>query len=139
MLRERAREASMLESLPRIVLLWKEKRFVVMRKRVTGILRRFLKWVSVSLSGAVGIVVVAMCLLYVPAVQDVVRGKVERGLAKSMGMDVAVGRVSLRFPLDVAVEKVFVGDSVRGDTLAAAGEVRVSVGGGRGLRGVVRV
>ena len=96
------------------------------------------KWVSLLLAGVVGIVVVAACLLYVPGVQNFVKNKVEKSVSESTGMDIAVGRVLLRFPLNVDVEDVFVGDG-RQDTLVAAETIRVNVGLGRILKGVVSV
>ena len=118
------------------VFLW--EKIVRMKRPLFGILSRLLKWISLLGAGVVLLVVLLACLLYVPGIQESVKERVERSVAESTGMDIAVGRVLLRFPLNVGVEDVFVGDGQQ-DTLVAVGRVRVNVGLGRVLRGVVSV
>lgn len=48
----------------------------------------------------------AMILLYLPPVQNYLRGEVAAYVSKSTGLDVAIGRINLRFPLNLLVDDV---------------------------------
>ena len=66
-------------------------------------------------------------LLYVPAVQHIVRGKAVTFLHDKTGAEVQLERLALRFPVGLALKGLYVGDA-HGDTLLYAGTVRARVG-----------
>lgn len=62
-------------------------------------------------------------LLYLPPVQDLVRGKAVNFLRKKTGAEVQLERLALRFPIGLTLKGLYVGDQ-HGDTLLYAGIVR---------------
>lgn len=78
-------------------------------------------------------------LLYLPPVQHWAVDKAAQVATDATGMDIRVGRVRLAFPLDLALEKVIVRDSLQADTLAALDELRLGVAVWPLLRGQVQV
>lgn len=85
------------------------------------VLRKVLKYILRGVLFLWGVIVLLVLLLYVPAVQDYVKTKVESYAAVNLGVNLSVKRVLLKFPLDLYVEKVYV-EQVKGDTLLAAGQ-----------------
>ncbi|MBL7950591.1 MAG: translocation/assembly module TamB domain-containing protein [Flavobacteriales bacterium] len=69
-------------------------------------------------------------LLYVPAVQDLVRGKATAFLSQRIGSRVELERLTLRFPIGLSLQGLHIEDQ-RKDTLLHAGEfsARVSLTG----------
>ena len=47
-----------------------------------------------------------MVLLYVPFIQQFIRQEAARIASESIGMEISVGRIDLRFPLNLRVSKV---------------------------------
>ena len=120
--------------MERILCIFGEK--IVVVKQVTRFLYKLGKVVCHGVLVVFGLLVVAMVALYVPGVQDFARERAERSLSESTGMDISVGKVLLRFPLDLLVEDVYVGVGER-DTLLALGKVKVDVALNGALHGVV--
>jgi hypothetical protein len=73
------------------------------------------------------LVAIVILLLYLPPIQNVVRGKAVDFLTEKTGTVVTLESLHLRFPLGVKLEGLYVEDQ-RGDTLLYAGEVRTRVG-----------
>ncbi len=73
------------------------------------------------------LVAIALVLLYVPTVQNAVRGKAVSMLSEKLGTRVELDRFHLRFPLGVRLEGLYVED-LRGDTLLYAGHVGARAG-----------
>jgi translocation and assembly module TamB len=73
------------------------------------------------------LVAIAVILLYLPPIQNVVRGKAVDFLTDKIGTVVTLESLHLRFPLGVKLEGLYVEDQ-RGDTLLYAGDVRTRVG-----------
>lgn len=65
-------------------------------------------------------------LLYVPAVQDFIRGKAVGYASEALGMELSVGRIRLAFPLRLTVEETLLVD--RADTLVDCGRLSLDVG-----------
>lgn len=65
------------------------------------------------------------CILYIPAVQQMIVNKVTDELAEQTGMDVSVGKIRLAFPLDLAIHEVVAKEGT--DTLADVRSMRLSV------------
>lgn len=90
-------------------------------------MRKFFKY----LLGVIGVIFLLpfliVFLLYLPPVQDFVKNKTVDYLEKNQGMVVKVGYFRLGFPLDLAVEDVYVGKTAT-DTLAAVGKLHLKVG-----------
>lgn len=90
------------------------------------VLRKVLKYVLRGVLFLWGVVVLLVLLLYVPAIQDYVRTKVEDYASANLGIDLSVKRILLKFPLDLYVEKVYA-ERTKGDTLLAAEQIQVNV------------
>ncbi|MBR3101517.1 MAG: translocation/assembly module TamB domain-containing protein [Muribaculaceae bacterium] len=64
--------------------------------------------------------------LYIPWVQNIAKDYACEWASKKTGMDISVGRVLIKFPLDVSVDDVLALDQ-NGDTVLAAGNLTASV------------
>ncbi len=64
--------------------------------------------------------------LYLPPVQDLVRGRVATYLQGKIGTPVGIERITLRFPLGVGLHGLYLPDQ-QGDTLLALGSLKVRV------------
>lgn len=73
------------------------------------------------------LLVLAVLLLYLPAVQDRVRSGLVGWASERTGTTIELHRLHLRFPLGLRLHGLFVADQ-QGDTLLHAGEVSVQVG-----------
>ncbi|MFR6556489.1 MAG: hypothetical protein ACLURY_00075 [Alistipes putredinis] len=72
------------------------------------------------------LVVLVMILLYIPAIQNFVKGKAEQYVNRNLDMKLSVGRILLKFPLDLAVENIYLGQTEK-DTLLYADVIQVNV------------
>ncbi|MEX1132621.1 MAG: hypothetical protein WEC15_05305, partial [Flavobacteriales bacterium] len=73
------------------------------------------------------LVAIVVILLYLPPIQNVVRGKAVDFLTEKTGTVVTLESLHLRFPLGLKLEGLYVEDQ-RGDTLLYAGDVRTRLG-----------
>ena len=104
-------------------------------------------WLRAALWGLltpITLFVLLMVLLYVPAVQDFIRRQAVSVAEEATGMQMAVDRIDLRFPLDLVVRGVQVvqpADSTTQspDTLLTLGSLSVRVQAWPLLRGQVEV
>ena len=75
--------------------------------------------------------IVLMLLLYVPPVQRVIKGGVESYVSETTGLDVSIGRLDLRFPLNLLVHDVLVvnpvSNNLQSDTLLDVESLNVRV------------
>ncbi len=85
-------------------------------------LRIFLRVIIVMLL----IVVILPALLYIPAVQDFAVKFASEKVSQSTGMDISIGQLRLRFPLDLSLRDVTVVEA-SGDTLATLSTARLGV------------
>ena len=65
--------------------------------------RKWIKWVSWILLTPILLFVVLMVLLYVPPVQNFLRKQATSYASEATGMQINVGRIDLRFPLNLLV------------------------------------
>ena len=72
------------------------------------------------------LVILVMILLYVPAIQNFVKGKAEQYVDENLDMKLSVGRILLKFPLDLAVENIYLGQTEK-DTMLYADVIQVNV------------
>lgn len=107
-----------------------------MKKSARRIWFRVVGW---TLLTPVLLFVLLMILLYVPPVQDFIRGKATRMASEATGMGIEVERIDLRFPLNLKVRGVQVTDSTGRDTLLTLGSLNVRVQAWPLLRGQVEV
>lgn len=84
--------------------------------------RRGLLWLFLV---PIGLFLLLMALLYVPPVQNYVCSRAASVASGSMGMDITIGRVDLRFPLNLLARDVRVVQ--QGDTLLDVGTLNVRV------------
>ena len=96
----------------------KEKKMRFLRKLFIYILRTILTIFS--------LIVLVMILLYIPAIQNFVKGKAEQYVNRNLDMKLSVGRILLKFPLDLAVENIYLGQTEK-DTLLYADVIQVNV------------
>lgn len=88
-------------------------------------LRKIIKYTLRTLIVILLAVLLAPALLYVPAVQDFIRGKAVGYASEALGMDLSVGRIRLAFPLRLTVEETLLID--RADTLVDCGRLSLDV------------
>lgn len=87
--------------------------------------RKWIKWVSWILLTPILLFVVLMVLLYVPRVQNFLRKQATSYASEATGMQINVGRIDLRFPLNLLVRDVEVIQVP--DTLLTLGSLNVHV------------
>jgi hypothetical protein len=68
--------------------------------------KRWIKWLLGILLTPFLLFVLLMIAVYVPSVQDVLRKEVVTRASEATGMDIAVGRIALRFPLNLLIRDV---------------------------------
>ena len=83
--------------------------------------RKIVKYTLRTLLGLVAALVLIPASLYIPAVQDFVRVRAERSVARSLGMELSIGRIRLAFPLRLSADDVLLRQ--RGDTLVRCGRL----------------
>lgn len=96
--------------------------------------KKVLLWLFLA---PIGLFLTLMVLLYVPPVQNFVCKKAATLASESLGMDISIGRVDLRFPLNLLAHDVQVVQ--QGDTLLDAGSLNVRVKAWPLLQGKVDV
>ncbi len=74
-------------------------------------LRKLFKYILRIILVLFSLIVLVMILLYVPAVQSFVKGQAEQYVNNNLDMKLSVGRILLKFPLDLAVEKIYLGQT----------------------------
>ena len=95
-------------------------------------MKKVLKWVLIIILIPIILFLVLALLLYLPPVQNWAVDKVAEYASEKTGMDISVGHVSLKFPLDLAVDDFKVikdNDSIPGvrDTIADIGQLVVDI------------
>ena len=85
-------------------------------------LKKYLLWLLLA---PIGLFLTLVVLLYVPPVQNFVCGKAMSVVSESLGMDITIGRVDLRFPLNLLAHDVQVIQEK--DTLLDIGTLNVRV------------
>lgn len=99
--------------------------------------RKWIKWVVRILLAPIILFVILMVLLYIPPVQNYLCREVTAYASKETGMQIQVGRIDLRFPLNLLVRKVEV--IQQPDTLLAFESLNVRVQALPLFRGKVEV
>lgn len=87
--------------------------------------RKWIKWVSWIILTPILLFVVLMILLYVPPVQNFLRKQATAYASQATGMQINVGRIDLRFPLNLLVRDVEVVQAP--DTLLTLASLNVHV------------
>ncbi|MCQ4916710.1 MULTISPECIES: translocation/assembly module TamB domain-containing protein [Bacteroides] len=87
--------------------------------------RKWIKWVSWVILTPILLFVVLMILLYVPPVQNFLRKQATVYASQATGMQINVGRIDLRFPLNLLVRDVEVVQAP--DTLLTLASLNVHV------------
>ena len=89
-------------------------------------LRKLFKYALRIILVLFSLVILVMILLYVPAIQNFVKGKAEQYVDENLDMKLSVGRILLKFPLDLAVENIYLGQTEK-DTMLYADVIQVNV------------
>ena len=89
-------------------------------------LRKLFKYILRIILVLFSLIVLVMILLYVPAVQSFVKGQAEQYVNNNLDMKLSVGRILLKFPLDLAVEKIYLGQT-ENDSMLYANVIQVNV------------
>ncbi len=84
-------------------------------------LKKILKYTLRTLLVILLVLLLIPALLYIPAVQDFVRGKAVGYASRTLGMDLSVERIRLSFPLRLSVDNTLLVD--KGDTLLCCGRL----------------
>ena len=95
-------------------------------------MKKVLKWVAIIVLVPIVLFLLLFVLLYLPPVQNWAVKKAAAYASEQTGMDISVGHVALRFPLNLTLEEVKAikdNDSIPGlrDTIADVGRVHVDV------------
>lgn len=95
-------------------------------------MKKALKWLAILLVTPILLFLLLTLLLYLPPVQNWAVDKVAAYASEQTGMDISVGHVSLRFPLDLTMDDVKVikdNDSIPGlrDTIADVGKLYADI------------
>ncbi len=95
-------------------------------------MKKVLKWVAIVILTPIVLFLLLFVLLYLPPVQNWAVKKAAAYASEQTGMDISVGHVALRFPLNLTLEEVKAikdNDSIPGvrDTIADVGRVFVDV------------
>ncbi|MBR3400156.1 MAG: AsmA family protein, partial [Prevotella sp.] len=95
-------------------------------------MKKFLKWLGISLLALVLMVAALVGLLYFPPFQNWAAGKVAEYASEQTGMDIKIEHVGLSFPLDLSLKGLHIekpNDSIPNlrDTIADARELVVDV------------
>ena len=88
-------------------------------------LKKILKYTFRTLLVILLVLMLVPALLYIPAVQDFVRGKAVGYASRTLGMDLSVERLRLSFPLRLSVDNTRLTD--KGDTLLSCGHLSLEV------------
>ena len=88
-------------------------------------LKKILKYTFRTLLVILLVLILVPALLYIPAVQDFVRGKAVGYASRTLGMDLSVERLRLSFPLRLSVDNTLLSD--KGDTLLSCGHLSLDV------------
>ena len=96
------------------------------------VLKKILRCVGIAVAALMALVVLAVVLIYLPPVQNYVVDKVAAYASEQTGMDISIGHVCLKFPLDLGIEGVTVTKPDTDhpqltDTIAAIDELVVDV------------
>ncbi|WP_224995585.1 translocation/assembly module TamB domain-containing protein [Cesiribacter sp. SM1] len=86
-----------------------------------------IKWLLYIIGGILGLLVLIIILLQIPAVQTKVTQKVADNFAKQWGTTVSIGKVNIRFFETATLQDVYIED-LSGDTLLWAGFVKADIG-----------
>ena len=89
-------------------------------------LRKLFKYALRIILVIFSLIILVMILLYVPAIQNFVKGKAEQYVNENLDMKLSVGRILLKFPLDLAVENIYLGQTEK-DTMLYADVIQVNV------------
>lgn len=89
-------------------------------------LRKLFKYMLRIILVLFSLIVLVMILLYLPAVQSFVKGQAEQYVNNNLDMKLSVGRILLKFPLDLAVEKIYLGQT-ENDSMLYADVIQVNV------------
>ena len=89
--------------------------------------KRVARWAAWIVSVPFLLLFSVMLLLYLPPVQSWLTPQVMRSVSEATGMDVRIGHITLAPPFDLCLTEIVVCDTLQGDTLAAADELRVGV------------
>ena len=87
--------------------------------------KRLLKWLAIAAVSPVVLFLLLAIVIYIPAVQNFIVGKVTERLSATTGIALRVDNVRLAFPLDLSVRGVEAVE--RGDTLLAVRALRLNV------------
>ncbi len=80
-------------------------------------------WTVVSITG---LLLLVSILIYLPPVQNFIKDKAAQAVSESLGMDLSIGKIRLRFPLRLTLENTTL-ITAQGDTLARAGSISAGV------------
>ncbi|RHV98382.1 hypothetical protein DXA95_01525 [Odoribacter sp. OF09-27XD] len=101
-------------------------------------MRKFFKYLFRTLGVLVALILLLVSLLYIPAVQRYIKNRVVEYAASHWDMTVGIGELSLKFPVDLSLERVYAGKT-NTDTLAYLGRLRLDAGIGRLMWGQIAV
>lgn len=91
-------------------------------------MKRFLKYLFRTIFMLMVLLFFAISLLYLPVVQKYIRTQAEGYLSSHFGWEVSIGDFAVGFPLNVTIDKAFVKEQGKADTVLYAEQVKLNVG-----------
>lgn len=95
-------------------------------------LKKILKYTRRALLAVLLLLLLLPALCYIPGIQELIRREAERQAARTLGMELSIGRIRLAFPLRLTVTETRLVE--RGDTLLSCGRLALDVSPGPLLR-----
>lgn len=100
-----------------------EKKAVAIKRPILSRLLRIFGWIIV---GVISLVVLLLILIQIPAVQNFGRKKIVSYLEQKLKTKVAIGKLDIKFPSSLSLQKVYIEDQAK-DTLLYGGELAVDI------------
>lgn len=95
-------------------------------------LKKILKYTRRALLAVLLLLLLLPALCYIPGIQELIRREAERQAARTLGMELSIGRIRLAFPLRLTVTETRLVE--RGDTLLSCERLALDVSPGPLLR-----
>lgn len=101
-------------------------------------MKKALKYIAVTLASLLVLLLILPLCIYIPAVQRWGKNEICHYVNQSMGMQLTIGELSLRFPFKLQIDDILLLTSP-GDTLLQSEKVQVGIAPAALLRGEVEV
>lgn len=99
--------------------------YVVHTLNCINMAKKWIKWVAIPVAVPIVLILILIILLYIPPVQNKLVREVATRVSAATGMDISIGKIHLRFPLDLVVKDMEVVQTP--DTLLTVGRLATDI------------